>query len=214
MAKEPDVVPEAIADVDAPSATLLAIRNGLKLGASLLFTWGIALGIKILLPRFLGPSLFGDINFADGFTTAAFILLSLGSDAYIRKEVAVRPSHATDFYGGTFVLRIGLAVCVLGGMALVLKATGRSADLWGLVMLYGVTQFFVNANGTLSAILHAKGRVGAMSVLAVATKVIWAVGVLAAMATHAGLWAYAASYLASESVETVVLYWLAREHVG
>jgi O-antigen/teichoic acid export membrane protein len=166
------------------------------------------------LPRFLGPTLFGDINFADGFTTAAFIILSLGAEPYIRKEVAVRPTHAADFYGGTFVLRVLLGVCVLAGMAVVLKVTGRSGELWGLVMLYGVTQFFVNANATLSAILHAKGRVGAMSVLAVATKIVWAVGVLLAMATHAGLWAYAASYLASESVETVVLYRLAHDHVG
>src|SRR5262245_10859194 len=95
----------AAADTDAPSATLLAIRNALKLGGSLIFTWGIALAIRLLLPRYLGPTRFGTLNFAEGFTAAFFITLSLGLDSYVRKEVAVRPSHASDFFGGISVLR-------------------------------------------------------------------------------------------------------------
>ena len=194
--------------------TLLAIRNAIKLGASLAFTWGIALAIRLLLPRYLGPIRFGTLSFADGFTSASFIVLGLGAEAYIRKEVAVRPRHASDFFGGTFVLRVALTAVILGVMYAVLRGTGRSGDVCGVVMIYGLTQFFVNANTTFSAMLHAKGRVGAMSVLAVATKVVWAAGILFAMVRGAGLWAYAASYLASESVETVVLWGLARRHLG
>jgi O-antigen/teichoic acid export membrane protein len=205
--------PESERLLDAPNATLLAIRNALKLGASLVFTWGIALAIRLLLPRYLGPVRFGTLNFADGFTTAFFIALNLGADQYIRKEVAVRPSHATEFFGGVAVIRVALALVVMAAMAIVLHVTGREPEIQGLVLLYGLTQFFVTSNATLSALLHAKGRVGAMSVLAVATKVIWAGGVLLAMVTGAGLWAYAVSYLASESVETFVLYGLAREHL-
>ena len=199
---------------DAPNPTLIAIRNALKLGASLVFTWGIALAIRLLLPRYLGPVRFGTLNFADGFTTAFFIVLNLGADQYIRKEVAVRPSHASEFYGGVVAIRVALGLAVMAAMAIVLGVTGREPEIQWLVLLYGLTQFFVTSNATLSALLHAKGRVGAMSVLAVATKVIWAAGVLVAMVTGAGLWAYAVSYLASESVETFVLYGLARAHLG
>jgi len=142
------------------------------------------------------------------------VVLGLGTDAYIRKEVAVRPGHASDFFGGTFVLRVGLSGLLLAGMFLVLWGTGRSGYVGAVALLYGVAQFFVNANATLSAMLHAKGRVGEMSVLAVATKVVWAAGILVAMFYGAGLWAYAASFLASESVETIVLYRLAAHHMG
>jgi O-antigen/teichoic acid export membrane protein len=211
-ADRPDV--DRVPDTDAPSATLLAIRNALKLGGSLLFTWGIALGIRLLVPRYLGPIRFGTLNFADGFSTAAFIVLNLGQEAYIRKEVAVRPSHASDFFGGVFALRAVLTVLVFAAIAAVLKVTGKSADVTEVVFIYGAAQFFVTANATFSAMLHAKGDVGAMSVLAVVTKVVWAAGLLAAMATGAGLWAYGASYLASESIETVVLYRLAQRHLG
>jgi O-antigen/teichoic acid export membrane protein len=199
---------------DAGGEQSLAIRNAFKLGTSLVFTWGIALAIRLLVPRHLGPVRFGTLSFADGFTTAFFIVLNVGADAYIRKDVAVRPDHASDFFGGMVVIRVAMAILALAAMAVVLRATGKPGDLQGLVLLYGITQFFVTSNATLSALLHAKGRVGAMSVLAVATKVIWAVGVLAAMGTNSGLCAYAASYLASESVETFVLYGLARRHLG
>lgn len=201
-------------DIDAPSATLLAIRNALKLGGSLVFTMSIALGIRVVLPRYLGPSRFGLITFADAFAATFFIVLNLGGEAYIRKEVATRPSHASDFFGGTVVLRVAMTGLLFAAMAIVLRAADRPSDVQWLVFLYGVAQFFVTANATLSAILHAKGRVGAMSVLAVATKIVWAAGVIAAMVTDAGLWMYAASYLASESIETVVLYRLAQKHIG
>jgi len=64
----------------------------------LLFTWSIALGIRVILPRHLGPSLFGTLQFADAFASTFFVLVSLGMETYIRKEVAVRPEHASDFY--------------------------------------------------------------------------------------------------------------------
>lgn len=207
---EIDVVPDA----DAPSGTLLAIRNALKLGGSLVFTWGIALGIRLIVPRYLGPFRFGTLNFADGFSNTAFIVLSLGADQYIRKEVAVRPSHASEFFGGVFTIRTLMTLFVFAGMAAVMHATGRSGEVATVVFIYGATQFFVMNNATLSAMLHAKGDVGAMSVLAVVTKIVWAVGLLAAMATGAGLWAYGASFFASEFIETFVLYALGRKHLG
>jgi O-antigen/teichoic acid export membrane protein len=61
--------------------------------------------------------------------------------------------------------------------------------------------------------LHSKGRVRGMTALSVATKFVWAAGLLWAIGANAGLWAYAASYLASESIETVALTWLVRRHL-
>lgn len=196
------------------SAALLAVRNALELGGSLVFTWSIAIVVRFMVPRYLGPSRFGVLSFADAFTTTCFIALNLGTDTYIRKEVAVRPSHASDFFGGTFVLRAWMAAGVFALMGAVLWETHRTRDVWGVVALYGVTQFFVTCNATLSALLHAKGRVRAMSVVAVLTKIVWALGVVEALFRRAGLWAYATAYLASEAIETIVLYKLALDRAG
>jgi O-antigen/teichoic acid export membrane protein len=194
--------------------SLRAVANAIKLGASLVATLFIAVAMKFVMPRYLGPSMFGTLSFADGFAATFFVALSLGAEAYIRKEVSVRLSHASDFFGGTFALRVVITALIFAAMAIVMHLTGRPPEVMRLVYLFGVAQFFVNANATLSALLHAKGKVDGMSALAVATKVVWAGGVLASIAWHTGLWGFAAAFLASESIETVVLFALARRHLN
>jgi O-antigen/teichoic acid export membrane protein len=191
-----------------------AIVNALQLGSSLVGTLLIAVAMKFLMPRYLGPTRFGTLSFADGFTATFFVTLSLGAESYVRKEVSVRPAHASDFLGGTLLLRVAMSVAIFGIMAIVMHATGRSSEVRQIVYLFGAAQFFVSVNATLSALLHARGRVGGMSALAVATKVVWAVGVVAAILTGVGLWGFAAAYLASESIESVVLFALANRHLG
>lgn len=194
--------------------TLHATRNALKLGGSLLGTWGIAMAMRFLLPRYLGPERFGALSFADAFTATFFVALGLGVDLYVRKQVSVRPDHASDFFGGTFVLRVGLSAAIMAVMAIAMHAMNRPPEIRRVVYIFAIAQFFVAANATLSALLHAKGRVGGMSVLAVATKIVWAAGVLLAIAIGAGLWGFAVAYLISEAIESFVLFALASRHLG
>ncbi len=194
--------------------TLTAVTNALKLGASLVATLAIAILVRFLLPRYLGPASFGTLSYADGFASIFFVAISLGAEAYVRKEVSVRPQHASDFLGGTLVLRAAMSVLLALVMAVVMHAGGRPPEVEVLVYLFAAAQFFVSVNATLSALLHARGRVGGMSALAVATKVVWAAGVLATIGSRSGLWGFAAAYLASESIESVALWILARRHLG
>jgi O-antigen/teichoic acid export membrane protein len=196
------------------SAIFLAIRNAVTLGGALLLTWSIGLSMRVVIPRHLGPTAFGAINWADAFTITLFVLLNLGVDPYIRKEAAVRPEIVSEFYGGAVVVRVAMTCGLLVTIALMLHFTHRSLEVAALAMFYALAQFAVTSNGTLGAMLHAKGRVRGMSALSVATKVIWAVGVLWAIAANARLWAYGAAYLASEAVEVVVLTKLAGRHLG
>lgn len=199
---------------DGASDVLAAIGNAIQLGSSLVATLGIAIAVKFLMPRYLGPTSFGTLSFADGFTGTFFVALNLGAEVYVRKEVSVRPAHASDFFGGTIVLRAIMSIAIFGIMAALMHATGRTLQVRALVYLFGVAQFFVSVNATLSALLHARGRVGGMSALAVATKIVWAVGVILAIAFRTGLWGFAAAYLASESIESFVLFGLAKRHLG
>ena len=198
---------------EADTETLTATRNALQLGGSLIFTWAIALGIRLLLPRYLGPDLFGTFSFADAFTATFFVALGLGADIYVRKYVAVRTEHASDFFGGTFVLRILMTAGILAAMAVVLHLTHRPPAVRHLVYLFAVAQFLINANATLAAMLHARGRVGGMSVLSVVTKIAWGGGIVLALLLHAGLLGIALSYVVAESIKCVALFSLARRHL-
>lgn len=190
----------------------LAVRNALKVGASLICTWGIALAVKLLVPRYLGPDTFGELTFADGFTTTVFVALTLGIDLYIRREVSVRLAHATEFFGGVLALRIAMTAVLFLGIGVLMNVTHRPPQVRTLVYLFGLAQFFISINATLSAILHSAGRVDGLSIIAAVTKLLWAGGCAAAISFGTRLWLFPASLLLGEVVECAVLYWLARRH--
>ena len=119
--------PEAEAAVARAPAddVLVAIKSALALGASLLFTWSVGIFVRLFLPRYLGPERFGTFNFADSFCMTFFIFLGLGVDTYIQKEIPVRPEHASDFFGGLIVLRLGLSALLFAAMMVVMTLTHR-----------------------------------------------------------------------------------------
>lgn len=198
----------------ADAETLTATRNALQLGGSLIFTWAIALLVRLLLPRYLGPELFGTLSFAVAFTTTFFVALGLGADIYVHKFVAVRTEHASDFFGGTVVLRMLLSAAILAAMAVVLNLTHRPPAVRHLVYLFASAQFLIISNSTLGAMLHARGRVAGMSVLSVLTKFTWGGGILLAIFLRGGLVGIALSYVVSEAIKCVGFYALARHHLG
>ncbi len=200
--------------IDAKAETFLALRNVFKLGGSLLLTWGIAIAMRLVLPRYLGPTRFGMLTFADAFTAALLVALGLGVDVYVRKHVSVRPEHASDFFGGTLLIRASLMVGLMGVMSIVMRLTHRPTEVRMLVYLMAVAQFLVNVNATLSALLQARGRVGGLSLVQVIAKGIWAAGLLAAIALRADLWVYALVYVTSESLRSGALLVLVRRHLG
>jgi O-antigen/teichoic acid export membrane protein len=196
----------------ARQETFLAVRNALKLGASLICTWGTALAVKLLVPRYLGPDTFGALTFADAFTATFFVALTLGIDLYTRKEVSVRLGHAADFFGGIVAVRVAISAALFCAMAVVMHATQRPPEVRMLVYLFAAAQFFISINATLSAILHCAGRVDGVSIIAVVTKLMWAGGCAAAIYFGSRLWLFPASLLAGEVLECAVLYHLARRH--
>lgn len=191
----------------------LAASNAFKLGSSLLTTWGIALVARLYVPRFLGPDRFGVLNFADAFTATAFVVLGLGLDTYVRKEISVRPAHASEFIGGIVALRMIMLVLVYGGMEIILRYTGRSDEVKLLVYIFGAAQFFTIGSTTSAGLLQATGQVTEMSVLSVLTKLVWAVGIALSIKLKLGLWAFAASMALSEGLKSLVLFALARKHL-
>ena len=215
----PPIDPSAAASVPAPPPAGLdvttSMRNAVKLGGSLMVTYGIALAVRLLLPRVLGPEAFGQFNWAsEGFTAVFFVLAGLGLEVYIRKEVSLRPDHASEFFGGTLLLQVLMAVGLLGVMQGLMHLEGKSSQLRLLVLLLGVYQLFFRCNGTLAAVLHARERVDGLSVANIATKCVWGGGQLLVLFLKLPLPWLGVPILASEVVRAAVLFRLSRRHAG
>lgn len=192
----------------------VAIRSAAVLGGSLLLTWSVALLVRLFLPRRLGPDLFGAYNFADGVALTAFAFLSLGLETYIQKEIAVRPEHASEFFGGITLVRSMIAGLAFGAIALVLGLKGSTSDVWASAMVFGLGQALFQTGTSLSSMLQASRRVGGLAVVNVLSKVLWGAGTAVALFAHASLPWLAAQMALSEAVRVVLLFRLARQHIA
>jgi O-antigen/teichoic acid export membrane protein len=183
----------------------VALRNGVKMGASLLVTWSVALIVKLQVPAHLGPVRQGHFGFAESFAAMFFTVLGLGVDTYIVKEVAVRPKHASDVVGGVFALRIAMSLVLFPVMGGVLWATGRSTEILLTAMVFGLVNLLTTLNGTLGIVLNTTPRVGAAAAANIGGKIVWGAGMLIGLHYEAPLVVLALPSLVAESLRVAVM---------
>ena len=215
-ATEPGIAGDrsAGAPPDAEADRRTSARNALKITAALGTTLTISFFVRVLIPRSLGPEGFGDFSFSEAFTTTVFVALSLGLDTFIYREVSRRPERASDFWGGTLVLRLAISAALAGVVALFLHASGRSADVRSLVWLFAGVQLLTVVGATFQTLLHARATVDGLSLTSVGAKLVWAAGVASAAALRAPAWAFVLPSLVSEGLRATVLWLLARRNLG
>jgi len=183
----------------------VALRNGLKMGGSLLITWTVAMIVKFEVPRYLGPVRQGHFGFSESFAAMFFSMLSLGVETHIIKEVAVRPRYASDVIGGVFAIRAFLSVVLLAAMGITLWATGRSPDVVAAALVFGGMNILGSLNGTYGAVLQAISRVEPAVVANILTKVVWGIGLLVALHLGAPLWVLALPAFVGEALRLAIM---------
>jgi len=182
-----------------------ALRNGLKMGGSLLITWSVALIVKLRVPAHLGPVRQGEFGFADSFAAMFFAVLGLGIETHLIKEAAVRPKYASDIVGGVLVLRVLISLVIFPAMAVVLWVTGRSGGVLTAVIVFGAGYHLMAVNATLGAVLQANSRVGPAVVANILTKVLWGAGLLLGLRLNASLPLLALPVVVGEALRAAIL---------
>ena len=208
--------------LDVPAASpaphhdvVTAVRNALKLGLSLLATWVVSIGVRlVVVPRHFGPAPLAPLTFADAFAATYFFALNFGVETYILREISVRAEHAKDFVGDVFALRIVGSGLLLLGMDYYLRTQGEPLHTRQLVWAFAALQFFLFSGNTLAALLHASTRVDGLSVINVVSKLMWGVIVAVALWVDASIIWIPVAQAVGEAVRCVVLWVLARRHVG
>jgi len=188
-----------------------ALRNALKLAASLALTWGIALVITFKLPRYLGPLALGWYRYGFEYAATLAVFLHFGVDTYISREIAVRPKHASDFFGGVLLARLLLMVPLfaIGWLHL----AHRLEEERIAAGLFGLTQVFIVMNLTFQQMLQAASSVGRLAVVNVVAKLVWGGGILGAVLLGAPFWVLPIPMLLSEALKAGFLYFATRSAI-
>lgn len=190
---------------------MLALRNGAKLAASMILTWGVALIVTFKLPVYLKPERFGHYRFGDQFAMSLAVFLSLGVDTYISREIAVRPKHASDFFGGVLVTR-ALVILPLVGVAFFFL-DGEVHERRLAAVLFGFAYLFTALNQTFQQTLQAASKVDGLAIANVVAKVLWGGGTFAAVAMEAPFWVLPLPMVVGEGLKAAFLYIATRDAV-
>lgn len=192
----------------------LAVRNAVTLGFSLVLTWSVALLVRIYLPYRVGPEVFGIYDFAESFAIGATAILNFGIDTYIQKEVAIRPAHASEFFGSVNALRFLLSPLLIALCYLILLLLGRPPEAREVALLYCVAQIVVISSNNAAALIQASSKVGGLAAINVAVKILWGGAAFAILIAGKGILAVTAILLATELIRGSALFYLAKKHVG
>ena len=157
------------------SEAVRAARSAMTLGSALVVTSGVALVVRLLLPRLLGPSAFGELRLAESFAEMVFVILTLGVDQQLRREAALDPARARRYLTGADDLARGprragdrrvSPVCCL--------ATGASGHIVQVFLVLALGQTLLVVNNSFAAYEHAAGDVSWLARTNFGIKLVWA----------------------------------------
>lgn len=191
-----------------------AARAALTLGTSLLAGIACSMAVRVVLPRVLGPEAFGEFRLVETVAELVLVILTLGLDTALRRDVARDPSSAGGQLANVLALRTA------GGIALILVIiagfwmSGASVDRVVLLALLATAQLLLSLNNTHAAVAHGVGVVRWNAVASVAARAAWAGLSLALLAVAPSPLPVAAAFLAVEGVRFAVQQRRARALFG
>ncbi len=79
----------------------------------------LSMFVGFIIARYLGPSLFGDLSFADALTFIIAAVGTLGLESFIIREILHDPSNRDEILGTAFWLRIGISLVIIPATILI-----------------------------------------------------------------------------------------------
>jgi O-antigen/teichoic acid export membrane protein len=206
--------PATTEDGHAPSPASRMVRNALALSFARPLTWAAAIGMTILLPRYLGDVNLGKVNFAFAFADWCGLLASLGISTYLTKEVASRAKGAGSLILNALLLRLVLALGV-GSLAMVLASLLDYDELTRqLVYLLSAHMLLTVIAGVLVGALQGMQHLKAVAVIDSLSKVAQLGLVAAVIFADYGPIGVAVAFVISDAIAIVAFTYAVWQHGG
>jgi O-antigen/teichoic acid export membrane protein len=202
------------ASAGAVPAGLQAARAALTVGGAILVGAAFAALVRIALPRALGPSVYGGYRLAESTAEVVLLLLTLGLDTTLRRDIAHAPATAAQRLWDVVGLRVRAAGAVGLLIGMLLLAGGASWSVLALYAAFAAVQSVMSVANAHVATLHGLGDTRWPARLGVAVRGAWTLVALALVAARwHPLWIVGALCLA-EAWRLVALHRRSAGRVG
>jgi O-antigen/teichoic acid export membrane protein len=133
-------------------------RNILVLAGGQATTWTMTLLWTLVVPRLLGPAGMGLITSIWAVAAILGVVLGLGSQSYLTREVAARPSSAGHLVGSALVLRVIMAPVFVACAAAFAHFAHYGPDARLVLWLATGATLFTLLNDPLLSVFQARER--------------------------------------------------------
>jgi PST family polysaccharide transporter len=176
---EPERKAEALALRIAHNAGLLAVSNVL--------VRGLGMGMMIVLARYLGPGPYGTYQRSEAFVYLFSIVVNLGLDMILTREVAKHRSRASEYFSGILVCKAITGLAAYGLILGVATSRGYSGDLLWAIRIYGAILLLNSFSETSGAVFQGFQEMRYVALAHLAAQVVFLSAGLTCVLAHRSL---------------------------
>ncbi len=162
------------------------LQSILTLGVAQLISWVATAAFTIAIPRYLGDANLGRLAFALAMTTMLGLIADLGVTTYLGKEIARGRLPAAALLANAFTMRIPLGVLAAAASIAIVTVGGKDDETRALVYACCVAMMLDGLGNIFLATLQGLGRMRAVALSLVTTKVLYAALGIGLLVTGAG----------------------------
>lgn len=195
---------ERVHDGVRPAPSLL--RNAAHMMSSQVLTWVLATAVQVMIPTFLGPAGLGQLRLATAVWAMGNIFVALGTNRYLRLEVARDPERGLSLVGPIIAVRL-VAFAVLSVVLAIVGTIGGVSGATAVVFaVIGVHVLIDTVTETWGSALVGLEEVPITARVAIIAKLAYTVVVVGVLLAGGGPAAVAATAIVGSVVAITMLH--------
>jgi O-antigen/teichoic acid export membrane protein len=151
-------------------ASRTVAKNASILMISQIITWSLAILLMVFLPRYLGVVAVGRFQLVNSLWAIAAMMIALGMDTFLTKEIARNPNSTGQLFGISVLLRAVMFVFGFGLVGLYAYLLSFPAETVQLIIIVGIATFFYQFSSACQAALQGLERMEYISLSDIASK--------------------------------------------
>lgn len=173
--------------------------------SSQVFTWTVATVLSVLVPRYLGPEIQGQLWLAGSVWAIGGIAIMLGMSQFLQLEIARRPREGLRLIGPAIVIRLLVFVVVSVPIGIYVVWTADDRMLITIMVLTGVATLLTAWVDVLNTAFIGLERMAVTASVGAAAKVIYALAALIVMAVGGSVYGIIGVGMASSVLALIYL---------